>query len=457
MLNLRVGSPVTKGDRNFIMTKPGAQGHAVYGPYQMLPVGRYSVEFNIAAAGSQRLDSDGVCAAVDVASDYGRSISASKQIFLSQLGDRPSLIRLDFDVTKPGIFEYRVGVSGIASLLIEDVYPISTFVGVEGTQDQKSLLLSKKQAFKIAYGRPPTAAELQRLIVYGIEEADSDASQIRSVITCFQGYSLPTALSVQVTESDLRCVDCGAFKLVIDRWDVVLGRNLLFGQDYDPHLSSFLKRVIKPGMTAVDMGANVGFITMLLGQLVGKSGRVVAFEPNLENCRLLLLSIEKNGFEHVKLFPFAVSDSVGAACFYHARGSNGGFWPKEDQNLTKLGSFIVPTIRLDTVLSERIDFIKVDVEGAEYLALTGAVALIERFRPMIVTEFGPGMLEPVSGVSGSYFLNWMKNFGYRAHVLGGNGAPAEEIDDVDAFVAKWGSKIGDLIFSPQELQFDPRS
>jgi FkbM family methyltransferase len=458
LLNLSVGSPVTKGDRNCIVTQPGLAGHAVYGPYQRLPVGRYAVEFNIAAAAGQRFDDEGVCAVVDVASEFGQSIATSQQVLLSQLRDGMLSIRLDFTVTRPGTFEFRIAVSGSASLLIEDVPPISTYLDANSLPDQYSQVLSKKQAFKIAYGRPPSAAEMERLLIFGIEDADNDAAQIRSVIACFEGYRFPTALSVRLTESDLQCVECGTFKLVIDRWDVALGRNLIFGQEYDPHLSSFLKRVVKPGMTAVDIGANVGFITMLLGELVGKNGCVLAFEPNPENCRLLLLSIEKNGFDHVKLFPFALSETIGAAYFYSAHGSNGGVWPKADRVLIKPNSYVVPTMRLDKVCYEQIDFIKIDVEGAEYLALTGAEEIIRRFRPIIVSEFCPGMLEPVSGISGPEFLHWMKSFGYRGYVLGRAGAPAEEIGDVSKFLAEWGSnhRIEDLAFIRQESQFDPR-
>ena len=152
-------------------------------------------------------------------------------------------------------------------------------------------------------------------------------------------------------------------------------------------------------------------------------------EPNPENCRLLLLSIEKNGFGHVKLFPFALSNSIGSALFYHAHGSNGGIWAKRYDVLEKPNSYVVPTMRLDAVYREQIDFIKIDVEGAEYLALTGGEELITRFRPIIMSEFCLGMLEPVSGVSGSDFLHWIKNSGYRAYVLGRAVAPPEEIGD----------------------------
>ena len=115
-------------------------------------------------------------------------------------------------------------------------------------------------------------------------------------------------------------------------------------------------------------------------------------------------------------------------------------------------------MRLDAVYREQIDFIKIDVEGAEYLALTGGEGVIRRFRPIIMSEFCLGMLEPVSGVSGSDFLHWIKNFGYRAYVLGRAVAPPEEIGDVSQFLAEWGSnqRMEDLAFIPEESEFDPR-
>lgn len=126
VLNLKLGSRVAKGDRICIMTLPSAAGHAIYGPYQFLPAGNYEVEFNIAAADWQHFDVDKVCAVVDVASSHGRFILASQNVLLSQLRDGPLALRLAFVVARPGVLEFRVAVNGIASLLIEDVPPISS-------------------------------------------------------------------------------------------------------------------------------------------------------------------------------------------------------------------------------------------------------------------------------------------------------------------------------------------
>ncbi len=136
MLNLDVGTPVTRGDQPWIATRAAIAGHAVYGPYQRLPLGRYSVEFTIAAADDQRFDSDEVCAVVEVVSEFGKLVSASERVWPSQLRDGPLTIRLPFSVKSPAIFEYRVGVTGSARLLIRDTAPIPTEFVVEFPPDQ---------------------------------------------------------------------------------------------------------------------------------------------------------------------------------------------------------------------------------------------------------------------------------------------------------------------------------
>jgi glycosyltransferase involved in cell wall biosynthesis len=175
--------------------------------------------------------------------------------------------------------------------------------------------LSKERAFEIAYGRRPSAAETEQLRHPDLAGGNEPASQLRSVIACFDRQRLPTPLSVRFTERDLERVECGGFSLVLDRCDISVSRSIIASQQYEPHLSAFVRRIVKPGMTAVDIGANVGFYTMLLGERVGRSGRVLAFEPNTENCRLLMLSIDANGFNHIKLYPFALSTNIGAAFF----------------------------------------------------------------------------------------------------------------------------------------------
>jgi FkbM family methyltransferase len=319
--------------------------------------------------------------------------------------------------------------------------------------------LTAEEAFEIAYGRCPSEAETARLRQPGHFAAATDAGRLRSVITGFDRLKLATPIAVRFTETDIETVDCGDFRLLVDRSDDAVGRALLNGGAYEPHLSRFVRQVVKPGMVAIDIGANIGYYTMLLSRLVGPSGRVLAFEPNSENCRMLLLSRGVNEFENIDLFPFAASTGAGAVCFTAAIGSNGALLPNLPASITDANCVVVPSLSLDSLPIERADFIKLDIEGAEYLALTGAEQLVRGCRPVIATEFSLEMLHRVSGIAGADFLRWLQNLGYRLYLLGRADAPIEAIADPDRYLAGWGDplRVEDLALIPSELDFDPRS
>lgn len=323
---------------------------------------------------------------------------------------------------------------------------------------ERRLTLTKAEAFSIAYGREPTSEEMARVLAVAPNDAPTAAGQLRSVITGIDRQVLASPITVRFGEGDLVLLDLKGFRLFADRSDVAVSIQIAETGNYETHLSRFLRRVVKPGMTAVDIGANIGFYTMLLASLVGEHGRVVAFEPNSENCRLLLLTIQANNFRQVTLFPFALAEKIAALYFTPAIGSNGLILPDRKETLLDPNCIVVPSMRLDDIERGQVDVIKADIEGAEYRALRGAEAIIQRCRPIITTEFSLEMLSRVSGVQGQEFLKWMQGFGYRAYLLERTRKTIEAIDDVDAFIASWGDfcRIEDLAFIPSDMDFDPR-
>ncbi len=120
MLNLDLGTHIVIDGRTCIHTRADAVGHAVFGPYTDLSPGHFIVEYNLAAADGQNLDRPDICAVVDVAGEHGRIIFAREEIAVSRLAGGPLRIALRFEVTRPGTFEFRVAVSGAASLVIDD-------------------------------------------------------------------------------------------------------------------------------------------------------------------------------------------------------------------------------------------------------------------------------------------------------------------------------------------------
>jgi hypothetical protein len=132
-------------------------------------------------------------------------------------------------------------------------------------------------------------------------------------------------------------------------------------------------------------------------------------------------------------------------------GTNGGFLPTSRTTLLlRPNCTVVPTARLDDIVSGPLHFIKADIEGAEYLALKGAVRLIERWRPIITSEFSLEMISRVSGISGRDFLGWFSSLGYRAFLLDRTARAPQQIEDVDSFLAEWGhpGRFEDLAFLP---------
>ena len=129
-------------------------------------------------------------------------------------------------------------------------------------------------------------------------------STIRRMLGTIEHQVAPTAFSVQLVEEDaVRCT-VGGVELLCDAADAAVTPGLLSGH-YEAHLSAVFEKYCTSGMTVVDVGANLGYYSLLASRLVGPTGRVVALEPNSENCRLLLSSLRLNDITNVQLLPVA--------------------------------------------------------------------------------------------------------------------------------------------------------
>jgi FkbM family methyltransferase len=146
---------------------------------------------------------------------------------------------------------------------------------------------------------------------------------------------------------------------------------------YERAKVNFAQSYLRPGMTFVDVGANKGDFTLIAAKAVGELGRVLAFEPEPENCHWIRESIELNQYRNVELLRLALADAEGVATLYLGKKSG---WhsliasPKQQR--AGGGAIRVRTQRLDEVLVERncdrVDLVKIDVEGAELDVLRGA-------------------------------------------------------------------------------------
>lgn len=136
----------------------------------------------------------------------------------------------------------------------------------------------------------------------------------------------------------------------------------------------FVQKFIKAGMTAIDIGANVGFFTLMMARLAGDSGRVHAFEPSRPTLEKLRRNIDENKLANITIHEVALSDREEERALHH----------DEDPSQNRFGQVVSPAgeekVRcrpLDVELGpSKVDFIKIDVEGAELLVFRGAQQLL---------------------------------------------------------------------------------
>ncbi len=221
-------------------------------------------------------------------------------------------------------------------------------------------------------------------------------------------------------------------RLFIDLSDHVIGLNILRGT-YEQDEIALVRKLLKPGDTATDVGGHIGFFTMQMAAVVGPEGRIYAFEPLDANADLLERSIVENHFTDRVFFQRAAvgATSGDATLTFPAETLNsGGAYLLRDGTapLTGNQTMQVPVVALDNLPIRRpVRLIKMDVEGAEPQVLRGANRILKEDRPTILSELHPTQLDRSSGATADDFLAQIRAIGYRAHVIerGAVGAPLD--------------------------------
>lgn len=192
----------------------------------------------------------------------------------------------------------------------------------------------------------------------------------------------------------LLCQILGQFKFFVSGDDVGLASHLLFDGFWEFWLTKFFANHIKPGDTVIDVGANLGYYSVLAADLVGPEGHVVAVEPNPAIFQLLTQSMRVNGFAgrcDLRNIALGGSEKPKTLPFFVPNGEpkNGRFLQDGEtpEQLNRHGEvFEVKTGTLDPGNLDRVDLIKIDVEGAEIAVLDQLSPIIEKFNPIIACE-----------------------------------------------------------------------
>jgi len=177
---------------------------------------------------------------------------------------------------------------------------------------------------------------------------------------------------------------------------------------------------IRPGDAFVDVGANIGLFTLKAASIVGPKGRVVAVEPGLEASQRLAENLALNERSNIRQVRSALADTIGQATLHHV---NMGDDPQAFSLLSDgsgSGGENVPVTTLDALAAdlglERIDCIKIDVEGAEERVIRGAQESLRRWHPTVIFEANCPTLTS-QGVPTDAAWNQLRELGYRFYLL----------------------------------------
>jgi FkbM family methyltransferase len=186
--------------------------------------------------------------------------------------------------------------------------------------------------------------------------------------------------------------------------------NIYFKGCHEPRTTAFINKHVKPGMVALDIGANIGAHTLRLAKLVGAAGRVYAFEPTSWAYAKLQHNAALNAGYQLTL------EKIGLADFDGTRRLRIGTRFLLNRGKEDFDEEDIRFMRLDDYLAgqavERVDFVKIDVDGFDYKVLSGAVASLRQHRPLMIAELAPRYLAG-QGDSAVALLELLHGLGYE--------------------------------------------
>ncbi len=221
----------------------------------------------------------------------------------------------------------------------------------------------------------------------------------------------------------------GSFRMRL-RLSEHMQRRIFWMGYYSTDIVALLDRLLKPGMIIVDVGANIGEITLVAAQRIGRAGKVIAFEPVSAIADRLAEHVRINNLSQVLVRREALGGASNGRIPIYA--SCGQFFSDENQGLASLygesaGQNPIEYVNVTTLddatasLSlARVDLIKIDIEGGELACLKGAADMLRRFRPMLIVEVQEFSARQ-AGWSVEELFEYLRGFGYEFFTIGPRG------------------------------------
>ena len=235
-----------------------------------------------------------------------------------------------------------------------------------------------------------------------------------------RAYALYTRLLGRVMPRSLSLLTIDGHRMYVDPRDRGVDLDLILTGDYEGSEKRLLLGMVGPGARVLEVGANIGDYTLALARACGETGRVYAFEPSPRIFAILEKNVRLNDLRNVVLVNKALTDRAGPVLlFEHADtsarsslipGLVRGRCEGTSVGATTLDGFVVEKA------VDRLDLVKADVEGAEYLVLSGGQDALRRFRPVVCIEFWPRGLE-LAGAGPMELLAFLRSLAYEVAIV----------------------------------------
>jgi FkbM family methyltransferase len=185
-------------------------------------------------------------------------------------------------------------------------------------------------------------------------------------------------------------VDVNGYKLSLIPNDAGISTELALFGTHEPLNTRMLAKQLREGMTCFDIGANIGYYTLLESRIVGKNGKIIAMEPSPVNFSKLQKNIQMEGAKNIELFNLAGGNKDGKIKFLLKKQSNLSRIVSEDEITPSDNIIEVPIRKLDGFLQdlslEKLDFLRMDVEGYEFYIYEGIRNSVKKYKPDMQIE-----------------------------------------------------------------------
>lgn len=201
--------------------------------------------------------------------------------------------------------------------------------------------------------------------------------------------------------------------------DQIISARLRAEKCWEPYETALTIQHLKPGDVYVDVGANIGYYTLVAARCVGTTGRVISYEPDTDNFTLLNTNIALNALPQVQCFPYALSDHNATGKLFLSPDNFGDHrvYASPGERHTRDITLVHGDEHLGA-LTQRIDFLKVDTQGAEYCVLHGLRKLLaqNRHHLRMMIEFCPYGIRH-SGACGHDLVRLLETLNMQYHII----------------------------------------